>query len=102
MAEIKDVTGYLDPSNPLSGLVGTQIEGKDVWSAYQTAQHIARFKTTWADGDDDLIVTYHFITDAVNAEGESYTFSEGQMATARIVYDLAADISGLTLGRGCR
>ena len=93
---IKDVTGYLDPSNPLSGLVGTQIDGKDVWSAYQTAQHIARFQTTWADGDDDLELTYHFALGATNSDGVLYDFGPGQMEMARLVYDYISEISGLT------
>ena len=54
-----DALGFLlDPSSPLSGLVGTTLSGLPVWSAYETAAHIARPAGTWADYHDDLQVTY--------------------------------------------
>ncbi len=98
---IVDVTGYLDPSNPLSGLVGTQINGKDVWSAYQTAQHIANYRNIWSDtraGDvaPDLEVSYHFVLGEIAPNGVLKDFGPGQQEMTHQVFNHISEITNLT------
>jgi Ca2+-binding RTX toxin-like protein len=90
-------TGFLlDPSSPDSGLIGTTINLLPVWSAYQTAQHIARPDGTWADFEPALVVTYSFQVGRANiAAGiESFSSPESQ-AGARLAMQLYTEVSGV-------
>ncbi len=85
----------LDPSSPDSGLVDTNAaNGKPIWSAYQTAAHIARSSLSWADGND-LEVTYRF-SDNDGSGGAFKTFTAANQDWARYTFDMYAEVSGLT------
>ncbi len=91
-----DAQGFLlDPSNPESGLVGTTIDGAPIWSATQTATHIARPSGNWTNvNGNDLTVTYTF--DASQISGAGYAaFDAGYQAVARQVMDLYEQMTGL-------
>ncbi len=80
----------LDPSNPLSSLVGTQIDGKDIWSAYQTAQYIARYHITWVD-TTDLNLTYDFVLGTTNGDyplSETSVAEDAGIATPTVTTDI--------------
>ncbi|MEL6244994.1 MAG: M10 family metallopeptidase C-terminal domain-containing protein [Pseudomonadota bacterium] len=78
-----------------SGLVGTTADnGKPIISAFQAAGLIARNGQT-AALDGDLNVTFAFATD--NTAGIGFeSFTEINKDWAREVFDLYADVSGLT------
>jgi Ca2+-binding RTX toxin-like protein len=91
-------TGFiLDPSSPDSGQIGTTIDGLPVWSAYQTAAHIARPSGTWTDYAPGMRVSYSFNVGATTLpEGyEAFTTLESQAGAIRAM-QLYADVSGLT------
>ena len=91
-----DEQGFLlDPSNPASGLVGTTLSGLPVWSAYETAAHIVRPGSSWADFHTDLLVTYSFGIGAALPTGYEAFSSAASQAGARAAMQLYTDISGI-------
>ncbi len=94
-----EVTYDVDPSSTESGLIGTAINGLDIWSAYRTAQHIARFSSTYADDGDDpgtsTEVTFRF-QDAASAGGEFYVFEAVNQALTRGILDQFSDVADVT------
>ena len=92
-----DVDFTLDPSNPAAD-PGDPYNDKPIWSAYQTAQHIARTSHTFADDADDpddwTEVTYRF-RDAEYLGNPDHVFeTENQQHTREILeqYAEVADI----------
>ncbi len=85
-----------DASSDASGLIGTFADnGKPIWSAYQTANHIARTGHSWANNETDLVVDYSF-SDAANI-GEGFeVFDAANQDWARYAFDLYAEVSGVT------
>ncbi|MDZ7858763.1 LamG-like jellyroll fold domain-containing protein [Sphaerotilus sp.] len=91
-----DEQGFLlDPSNPASGLVGTTLSGLPVWSAYETAAHIARPGSSWADFHPDLLVTYTFGVGATLPTGYEAFSSAASQAGALAAMQLYTDVSGV-------
>lgn len=94
-----DVSYDIDPSSTDSGLIGTAINGLDIWSAYRTAQHIARFSSTYADDGDDpgtsTEVTFRF-QDAASAGGANYVFETVNQALTRGILDQFSDVADVT------
>ncbi|MEM1302292.1 MAG: M10 family metallopeptidase C-terminal domain-containing protein, partial [Pseudomonadota bacterium] len=93
-------TSYdIDPSSTESGLIGSALNGLDIWSAYRTAQHIARFSSTYADDGDDpgtsTEVTYRF-QDAASAGGANYVFDAVNQALTRGILDQFSDVADVT------
>ncbi|MEL6700300.1 MAG: hypothetical protein AAFO58_01270, partial [Pseudomonadota bacterium] len=87
----------IDPSSGESGLVGTIADnGLPIWSAYQTAQHIANFTSTWADDGDDpgtaTEVTFRFY-DAAGAGGADYVFDAVNQAHTRDILAQYAEVA---------
>ena len=67
-----DISYSIDPSAPDSGQVGTSTNGLPIWSAYQTAQHIARSGTDYIN-DGSMVITYSFVLPD-DITDESYMF----------------------------
>jgi Ca2+-binding RTX toxin-like protein len=90
-------TGFLlDPSSPDSGLIGTSINGLPVWSAYQTAAHIARPGGTWADYAASMDVSYSFSVGATTIPAGYEAFSSLMAQDgARLAMQLYSDVSGI-------
>ncbi|MEO0818761.1 MAG: M10 family metallopeptidase C-terminal domain-containing protein, partial [Pseudomonadota bacterium] len=91
-----EVLESLDPSNEDSGLVGTNDpgNGKPIWSAYQTAQHIARSGLNWTN-DGDMVVTYRF-ADATTAGDPNWVFEQVNQAHTRSILEFFAEVTGVT------
>ena len=84
----------LDPSNPISGDVGTNAaNGKPILSAYQVAQQLNREAADWTEVNDSLIVTYSFLTGGIFASFEANAAEKIAFVQA---LDFYSDISGLT------
>lgn len=82
----------IDPSSLESGSIGTTINDYDIWSAYQTAQHIARAGTDWfADGN--TTITYSF-SDAATL-GEDYVFEAVNQDHTRAILAQYAEAGGM-------
>ena len=91
-----DEQGFLlDPSNPASGLVGTTLSGLPIWSAYETAAHIVRPGSSWADFHSDLLVTYTFGVGATLPTGYEAFGSPASQAGALAAMQLYTDVSGV-------
>ncbi|MCI4662572.1 MAG: M10 family metallopeptidase C-terminal domain-containing protein [Neomegalonema sp.] len=87
----------LDPSNPDSGLIGTSINGLPVWSAEETAAHIARPYGDWTLYTDETVtVTYSFPTDSDINSTDFDDFDASEQAGARRVMDLVSDVANIT------
>jgi len=86
---------FVDPTGTDSGLVGTDApNGKPIISAFQAAGLIGRSSLTWAT-DGDLNVTFSF-ADAGNAGLGFEAFTAANKVWAREIFDLYAEVSGLT------
>jgi Ca2+-binding RTX toxin-like protein len=90
-------TGFtLDPSHPDSGLVGMNLNELPVWTAYQTAAHLARPGNSWADYAPGLVVTYSFGVGVTLPAGYEAFASVQAQEGARRAMTQYADVSGLT------
>lgn len=96
IAQLDEQGFLLDPSHPASGLVGTLLGGLPVWSAYETAMHIARPYGSWANWNPDLKVTYSFGVGATLPSGYEAFGDPASQAGALAAMQMYADISGLT------
>jgi len=96
IAQLDEQGFLLDPSHPASGLVGTLLGGLPVWSAYETAMHIARPYGSWANWNPDLKVTYSFGVGATLPSGYEAFGDPASQAGALLAMQMYADISGLT------
>ena len=92
-----DVDFTLDPSNTLTD-PGDATYDKPIWSAYQTAQHIARTSHTFADDADDpdtwTEVTYRF-RDADNLDNPDHVFEDVNQQHTREILDQYADVGDI-------
>lgn len=100
--EVTTLTGVsysLDPSSPESGMVGTTADnGKEIWSAYESAAHIARGYGSWADFGyditDGIVISYSFDSAYFSSVGEA--FDEDAKAAARQVLAYYAELVNVT------
>ena len=94
-----EVSFGLDPSSQESGQIGSVIDGLPIWSAYQTAQHIARFSSTYADDGDDpgtsTQVSFRFL-DASGVADPNHVFDAANQALTRDIVDQFADVADVT------
>ena len=86
----------LDPSNPVSGDVGSNADnGKPIWSAHQSAHHLLRGQNSRIDLGGDAVVTYSFPGQA--QVGENFQPLDAQSEFwMRNLFDRYAEVSGLT------
>lgn len=87
----------LDPSRPVSGLVGTKLNPLPVWSAYEATALLARANGTWAVSSPGLVVIYWFCGTQAIAEGcEPFASAAATQARALAAMERQADVSGIT------
>ena len=91
--EAQDTDFTLDPSADASGDYD-----KPIWSAYQTAQHLARQGSTWADNGNIVNgkteVTYRFY-DGESAGDPNHEFEDINKANTRKILDQYAEVANL-------